>query len=107
VDNNIVSGNPVDWGGNAVLVTSLERVDNAEDLGSVAASRGWVRHDQADSFLWVDDEYGADGECNALGIDIGSILVVEPGFSQPNSMRLSEGGLTCQRHMRSYDPCLR
>lgn len=36
--NHIVTGNPVDGGGNFVLVTSLEGVNNAQDLGRVAAS---------------------------------------------------------------------
>lgn len=34
--------NPVDWGGDLVLVASLERVDNTQDLGGVAAGGGWV-----------------------------------------------------------------
>lgn len=36
-DNDVVTGDPVDGGGDAVLVTSLEGVDDAEDLGGVAA----------------------------------------------------------------------
>lgn len=61
-----------------VLVTSLQRVDNPQDLIGVTASRGGVRKDETNSFLGVNDEDGADGECNALGIDVGGVLVVNP-----------------------------
>jgi len=37
-----LTGNPVDRSGDSVLVTGLERVDNAEDLSSVATSGGGV-----------------------------------------------------------------
>jgi len=77
VDNDIVSGNPVDRGGDAVLVAGLEGVQDAEDLGGVAPSGGGVRQDEADGLLGVDDEDRADGERNALGVDVGGILVVE------------------------------
>ena len=73
-----LTGNPVDRGGDAVLVTSLERVDNAQNLGGVAASAGRVREDGADGLLGVDDEDRADGESNALGVNVGGILVVDP-----------------------------
>jgi hypothetical protein len=49
-----------------VLVAGLERVDDAQHLGRVAASGGGVRENGADSLLGVDDENGADGEGNAL-----------------------------------------
>lgn len=77
-DNDIVSGHPVDGGGDAVLVTSLERVDDAENLGGVAAGRGRVGEDGADLLLGVDEEDAADGEGNALGVDVGGVLVVDP-----------------------------
>lgn len=73
-----LTGNPVDRGGDAVLVTSLERVDNAQNLGGVTASAGRVREDGADGLLGVDDEDRADGESNALGVNVGGILVVDP-----------------------------
>jgi hypothetical protein len=76
VDNNIISRNPVDGSGDAVLVAGLEGVDNSEDLGGVAASGCWVGEDEANGFLGVDDEDGTDGERNALGVDVGGILVV-------------------------------
>ena len=66
VDNDIVTGNPVYRGGDLVLVTSLEGVDDAEDLCRVATGRGRVAEDEADCLLGVDDEDGADGERDAL-----------------------------------------
>lgn len=83
MDDDIVTRNPVDWSGDAVLVTSLERVDDAENLGGVAPSRGGVGKDQTDGLLGVDDEHAADSEGNALGVDIGGVLVVDPRF--PNA----------------------
>lgn len=61
-----------------MLVTSLERVDDAQNLGGVTASAGRVREDGADGLLGVDDEDRADGESNALGVNVGGILVVDP-----------------------------
>lgn len=55
MDNDIVSWDPVDWGGDAVLVTGLERVDDAENLSGVAAGGGWVGEDgAAEKLLAVD-----------------------------------------------------
>jgi len=84
VDNDIVTWNPVDWGGDAVLVTSLQAVDNTEDLGGVSASGGWVGENETDSLLWVNDEDRADGESNALGVNIGGVLVVNHVIEQGN-----------------------
>jgi len=42
VHNDIVTRDPVDRGGDAVLVTGLERVYDTENLGGVAASGGGV-----------------------------------------------------------------
>jgi hypothetical protein len=78
VDNDVVTGHPVDGGGDSVLVTSLERVDDTEDLGGVAASGGGVGQDQTDGLLGVDDENGADREGNALLVNVGGVLVVQP-----------------------------
>jgi hypothetical protein len=77
-DNDIVTGDPVDGGGDAVLVAGLEGVDDAEDLGGVAAGGGRVGEDGADLLVGVDEEDGADGEGNALLVDIGGVLVVDP-----------------------------
>ena len=77
VDNDIVTRDPVDGGGDAVLVTSLQGVEDTENLSGVTASGGWVREDETDGLLGVDDEDRADGERNALRVDIGGILVVD------------------------------
>jgi len=77
VDNHIITGDPVDWCGDTVLIASLEGVNDAEDLSSVTASGSGVGQDQSDSLLRIDDEDRSDGESNALGVDIGSVLEVE------------------------------
>lgn len=79
-DNDIVAGDPVDGGGDAVLVAGLEGVDDAEDLGGVAAGGGRVGEDGADLLVGVNEEDGADGEGNALLVDVGGVLVVDPGI---------------------------
>ena len=78
MDDDIVAGHPVDGGGDLVLVAELEGVDDAQDLGTVAAGRGGVREDGADDLLGVDDVDGADREGDALGVDVGGVLVVDP-----------------------------
>jgi hypothetical protein len=78
VDNHIITGDPVDRGGDLVLITSLEGVDDTENLGSVATSGGGVGQDQTDGLLGVNDEDGADGKGDALGVHVGGILVVQP-----------------------------
>ena len=76
--DHVVSWQPIDGRCDLVLVASLEGVDDAQDLGSVAAGAGWVGEDGTDSFLRVDDEDTADCEGNALVVDVGGILVVDP-----------------------------
>lgn len=61
-----------------MLVASLEGVDDAQDLGSVASGASWVREDGADGLLWIDDEYAANSERNALLVNVGGVLVVDP-----------------------------
>lgn len=78
VDDHVVTGDPVDRGCDLVLVAGLQRVDDTEDLDAVATSRGRVGQDSADGLLGVDNEDGADGERDALLVDVGSVLVVEP-----------------------------
>ena len=72
-----------------MLVAGLKRVDNAQNLGGVATSAGRVGEDSADGLLGVDDKDRADCESNALGVDVGSVLVVDPG--QVVSLCLSYG----------------
>lgn len=61
-----------------MLVASLERVDDSENLGRVTAGRGRIGQDSADLLAGVDDEYGADGEGDSLLVDVGGVLVVDP-----------------------------
>lgn len=49
-----------------MLVSGLQRVDDTENLSGVATSGGWVRENETNSFLWVDDEDRSDCESNAL-----------------------------------------
>jgi hypothetical protein len=110
VDDDVVAGDPVDRGGDAVLVARLQRVDDAEDLGAVAARRRRVRQDGADGLLGVDEEDGADREGDALLVDVGGVLVVEPGCRAVSVSfsdlfcRLS-GALTYHRGRRPCAPC--
>jgi hypothetical protein len=61
-----------------VLVTSLERVNNSQDLSGVTAGRCRVGENGTDSLLGVNNEDRADGEGNALRVDVGGVLVVDP-----------------------------
>ena len=84
---------PVNRRGNLVLVASLQRVDDAQNLGGVATSGSRVAQDCADGLLGVDDEDGADGEGDALGVDVGRILVVEHVVGQRNlTLLVSDDG---------------
>ena len=69
-----------------MLIASLERIDDTQDLSRVATSRGGVRKDGADGLLGVDDEHTADGESNALGVDIRSVLVIDPTSSSAKNL---------------------
>jgi len=93
-----------------VLVAGLERVDDAQHLGGVASSAGGVGEDGADGLLGVDDEDGADGESNALLIDVGGILVVDPAISHISrcpKIYAEQRILTCRRAARSSSACRR
>jgi len=78
VDDDVVTGHPVDGGGDLVLVASLEGVDDAENLDAVAASGSRVGEDGSDNLLGVNDEDRADGKGDALLIHVGGVLVVDP-----------------------------
>jgi hypothetical protein len=78
VDDDVLTRDPVDGCGDAVLVAGLQGVDDAQDLSGVAAGGGWVGEDGADGLLGIDDEDGADGEGDALLINVGGILLVDP-----------------------------
>jgi len=67
-----------------VLVASLERVDDAKNFSSVAASGGRIREDGADSLLGVDDEDRSDRERDTFRVDIGGVLLVQHVVQQGN-----------------------
>lgn len=75
-DDNIITGEPVDGGGDAVLVSGLKSIDNTENLSGVTAGRGRVGHDETDLLVGVDDEDRADGQSETLGVNVGGVLVV-------------------------------
>ncbi|KAK1245858.1 hypothetical protein MKX07_004927 [Trichoderma sp. CBMAI-0711] len=77
-DDDVVTGLPVDRGGDAILVAGLEGVDDAQDLVGVAAGGGRVGQDGADLLVGVDEEDRADGEGDALFVDVGGVLAVDP-----------------------------
>lgn len=66
-NDNIVTREPVDRGGDALLVGGLESLDNTENLGGVTAGGGRVGQGETDLLAGVDDEDGTDGEGEACG----------------------------------------
>lgn len=76
-NNHVVTHLPVDGSGNTLLVAGLQRINDTEDFGGVAAGGGRVHHGQTDLLAWVDDEDRADGERNALLVDVVQILLVD------------------------------
>lgn len=107
MDNNVVARNPVDWGGDSVLVASLKGVDDTEDLCGVAASGGRVRENEADSLLGVNDEDRADRKRNTLRINVRSVLVIQPpAVSARPIVKWYNGALlTCHRDTQSFAAC--
>lgn len=67
-----------------MLVASLQRIDNAQDLGGIAPSARRIGEDGANGLLWVDHEDAADCEGNALLVHVGGILVVDPTCTHVN-----------------------
>lgn len=77
VNDDLLAVLPVGGGGDAVLVTELERINDTEDLVKVTAGRGGVGEGKTDGLLGVDDEDGADGEGDTLGVKVGQVLVIQ------------------------------
>ena len=75
-NNDIITRQPVNGASNAVLISGLEGINDTENLSSVTTSRGGVGHDQTDLLAGVDDEDGADGQSQTLGVHVGGVLVV-------------------------------
>ena len=61
-NDDVLARDPVNGRGHLVLVAELQRVDDAQHLGGVAARRGRVGQDGADLLGRVDEEDGADGQ---------------------------------------------
>ena len=83
---DIVTRKPVDRSCDFVPVAGLKGVDDAQDFSRVAAGTGWVGEDGADGSLRVDDEDAADGEGDALLVDVGGVLVVDPVFAMISNL---------------------
>lgn len=83
-NNHILAHLPVNGSGNALAVSSLQRVDDTQDLGRVAASGGRVRHGETDLLLGVDDEDGADGERDALLSNVVQVALVNHVVKEGN-----------------------
>lgn len=94
MDDDVVAGHPVDGRRDLVLVARLQRVDDAQHLGRVAARRRRVRQDEPDRLLGVDDEHRADGEGDALLVDVGGVLVVDPVWGRIGKLDNVEGMVT-------------
>jgi hypothetical protein len=62
VHNDVLARDPVDGCSDLVLVSRLQRIHDAKDLGRVAARGSGIGENSADGLLGVDDEDGADGE---------------------------------------------
>lgn len=75
--NDIIADLPVNGRGDALLVARLQAINHAQHLAGVAARRRGVHHGEADLAGGVDDEDGADGEGDALGVDVVEVLRVE------------------------------
>lgn len=74
----------VDGRGDPVLVSGLQAVQDAQDLCGIAAGGGRVAEDEADGLLGVDDEDGADGESNALCVDVCRVEVINHAIEVGN-----------------------
>ena len=91
MNNDVITRDPVNRSSDPVLIARLQRINNAKHLGSIAASRSRVGKYKADGLCWVDDENGADGESDALLVNIGGVLVIQPSKSPPSVYREFEG----------------
>lgn len=67
-DNAVLALCPIDRGGDLVRDGQLKRVDRAEDLVEAPASARGVGQGELDLAVLADDEHGADGEREPLGV---------------------------------------
>ena len=75
--DHIITGHPIDRGGDLVLISRLQRIHHTQHFGRIATGRGRVGENEANGLLGIDDKHASDGESNALLIDIGGVLVVQ------------------------------
>lgn len=75
-NNNIIANLPVNWGGHALLVSSLQGIDHAQDLCGVTAGRSGVHHSQTDLLAGINNEDGADGERDTLLVNVVQVLLI-------------------------------
>lgn len=67
-NDDVVTRQPIDRGGDTVLVSGLESFNDTEDLGSVSAGGSRVGKDKANLLVGVNDEDRADRQSQAWSI---------------------------------------
>jgi hypothetical protein len=77
VDNDIVTRHLVDGSSDSVLVASLQRVHDSQNLRRVSADRRRVGEDGSDCLLGVHDENRKDGESDSFRIHTGGVLMIK------------------------------
>lgn len=80
---HLAAWSPVRRRSNPIFITELQRVNAAQDLIELTTSRSGVLKSKADLLCWVDDEDAADGEWNALLVNVGQVLLVEHVLFDP------------------------
>lgn len=92
-NDHIVTDLPVNRGSDTLLVTGLKRIDDTQHLGRVTTSRGGIHHGQTDLLARVDDEDRANGESNALLVDVVQILLVDHVIQEGDlAVRIGDNG---------------
>ena len=74
--NHIFTHLPVNRRRDTLLITSLQAINYTQDLSGVSPSARRIHHCQSDLLRWVNDEDTADGECDALLVNVVQILLV-------------------------------
>lgn len=84
VNDNIITLVPVHRCSYSVLVTELQRVDDAQNLVEVAAGGSRVGNRESDDLLGVDHEDCANRERKTLCVTVGSILFIKHVIKRRN-----------------------
>lgn len=80
-DNSVIGlalsvlANPVDGAGNTVLVAGLQTDQGTQHFQRVTAERGRVSENESHLLVGGDDEHRANSEGQALGVNVGGVLV--------------------------------